>query len=868
MVSWFRVAALLVATSTVSCAAVEIIDVENESLAVSTAISNPKTVENLAAPAASVSVESPVATTTYILFSAKSTSSYEYPTTTASPTTTQKNPLVTVGEIVETALSNAIDTKTLSKAVELIEEATGNITRVLLGSAEIEKRDENKIVKRATSNGFTGDLFKAISTKALSKKFKEKELPLSIPDGVTNSVKYQTNKFYVNFFLGDQTYMVWSYPYGMQWVNSDYYGFAIQHTITANRVFGKANGDNKYSYYYNTINVRELIFSATSFSAVKMRVKNMKVMSANVQLSKSGSTSNYIEFPVVQGMGLVTSIYHGSLIPRIDSAVGYTKLTAETSSNLKSNVLKYRVTLTTGVQWLLYVVLPDSSKSFSFTVGSNSLKGSQSIDGLIIQAAVAPSTTSQEQYYDRAVGKYPTEAKVKAHGYSGKTAEYRFSYNTKGSSKSGSPIVFALPHHVETFTSATTAYKTGITIPSTTKGNMTAYLTSELIMTETFTTDIQFLPWTKALGSSTLTYSSAQLKAIAKVANTELAVDIPTLVNSVNSNYYSGKVLDKYAYILLVVSEIIGDEDLAKSTLASMKEAFATFISNKQYYPLMYDTKFGGITSTASQDGDTGADFGSAYYNDHHFHYGYFIHAAAVVGLVDNKFGDGTWIKSNQFWINSLIRDANNPSPDDSHFPVFRMFDWYAGHSWASGLFAGGDGRNEESSSEDYNFAYGIKLWGKVSGNKRMENIGDLMLAVMSRAMNKYMYYSSSNTVEPSDFIANKVSGIFYDNKIDHTTYFGTNEEYIHGIHMLPITPASALIRGLTFVEEEWLSLISSIIDDVESGWTSVLRLNQALFDAESSYSFFSGLSWDDSYLDNGQSRTWAMAFSAGISNI
>ena len=29
--------------------------------------------------------------------------------------------------------------------------------------------------------------------------------------------------------------------------------------------------------------------------------------------------------------------------------------------------------------------------------------------------------------------------------------------------------------------------------------------------------------------------------------------------------------------------------------------------------------------------GDAGADFGQYYYNDHHFHYGYFINAAATL---------------------------------------------------------------------------------------------------------------------------------------------------------------------------------------------------------------------------------------------
>lgn len=34
-------------------------------------------------------------------------------------------------------------------------------------------------------------------------------------------------------------------------------------------------------------------------------------------------------------------------------------------------------------------------------------------------------------------------------------------------------------------------------------------------------------------------------------------------------------------------------------------------------------------------------------------------------------------------WIEGLIRDSNNPSPQDKNFPQFRVFDWFTGHSWS-----------------------------------------------------------------------------------------------------------------------------------------------------------------------------------------
>lgn len=728
---------------------------------------------------------------------------------------------------------------------------------------------------KASVNGYSGDLFDAISTESPLSVFPRKELPLSIPSGVDNDgVPYETNKFYSNLFLGEQTDMIWSYPYGMFWKTQDYYGFGIQHTNASDRVFGSTDTNNEgvSSYYFNPTGNAELIFSSTSFSnsSNHMSVSNMRSMSALVQLSESSTVgSDYVDIPIVQGMGLVTAIYNGDLVPMLNSLIGVEDLTVETSSALSENISKYRATLFNGVEWLIYVTVPSGSKKFNLTAESPyKITGSTAIDGLIIQIAVAPESSSAEGYYDEAAGMYATDASVEGTVSGGTSAEYKFAYTTKGTSSSGKTIVFALPHHVESLSSTTKESSTGIKLTSTTKGDMYGYLTNELVMSETLETGIQFLPWVQAMNSD-LSYTSEQLTLLAKTANEELSVDIKETVASMDSMYYSGKVLDKYAYILLVVSDILEDEDVTNSTLSDMKDAFEPFINNEEYYPLMYDTKFGGVTSSASQGGDTGLEFGAAYYNDHHFHYGYFVHAAAVVGYIDKKLG-GTWAEDNKDWVNSLIRDVANPTEDDSYFPVSRMFDWFAGHSWASGLFASGDGNNEESSSEDYNFAYGMKLWGKVSGDNSMESRGDLMLAVMSRAMNKYFYYKEDNTVEPSNILPNKVSGIFFDNKIAYTTYFGTpadHPEYVHGIHMLPITPASSLIRIPSYVKEEWDDQISTFIDDVDSGWTGILRLNEALYDASSSYTFFSSDNWSSTYLDNGQSRTWGLAFSGGISN-
>jgi endo-1,3(4)-beta-glucanase len=52
------------------------------------------------------------------------------------------------------------------------------------------------------------------------------------------------------------------------------------------------------------------------------------------------------------------------------------------------------------------------------------------------------------------------------------------------------------------------------------------------------------------------------------------------------------------------------------------------------------------------------------------------------------------------------------------------------GHLWSKGIFGSADGKDEESSSEDYNFVYRMKLWGIVTKNAGINPHGNLMLAV------------------------------------------------------------------------------------------------------------------------------------------
>lgn len=164
--------------------------------------------------------------------------------------------------------------------------------------------------------------------------------------------------------------------------------------------------------------------------------------------------------------------------------------------------------------------------------------------------------------------------------------------------------------------------------------------------------------------------------------------------------------------------------------------------------------------------------------------------------------------------------------------------------------------------------SYGVKMWGKVIGDKNMEARGNLMLAMQARSLRHYFLYSDGNVDQPTAFVGNKVSGILFENKVDHTTFFGHEVAYIQGIHMLPLMPMSSLIRTPEFVQQEWTAYgMGNYSATLTSGWRGILMANLALIDAETSYAFFSNASGDfqTTMLDGGASQTWYLAWAAAL---
>lgn len=139
------------------------------------------------------------------------------------------------------------------------------------------------------------------------------------------------------------------------------------------------------------------------------------------------------------------------------------------------------------------------------------------------------------------------------------------------------------------------------------------------------------------------------------------------------------------------------------------------------------------------------------------------------------------------------------------------------------------------------------------------------MLAIIARSLNRYYLYTEDNTIQPPEFIGNRVAGILFENKCDHTTYFGTNPEYVQGIHMIPLLPSTKLTRPANFVRQEWATYFDNgRADTVDGGWKGILYANLATVDPKTAWDFFTRKDFDQMWLDGGASLTWYLAYCAG----
>lgn len=674
--------------------------------------------------------------------------------------------------------------------------------------------------------------------------------------GINQQGVLQTNKFYSGFFLEDQTTPVYTFPYTLSWPRgggpAQTWGLAISHTEASQRVFGPVKFNGAAEYYLNPVGIQYMILSATELgSSTALEMEGLTAFSARALLKSQGGGDTVISFPMVQGMAYVTGEFNGGH-PMIQTGVYFRSMT-RVDTDPKAGVSKYIFQLEDGSTWFVYGY---STNGGSLDLQLTNQGLAQSVNAFTGAVQITKNPGGADSALDDGAGIYPTGVDISG-STSGSSGSYTLSFNTAGTS-TGNLHMYALPHHVESFNGDTSSRATSYELQTTVKGMAVLVSGDSWTMEESgLPTNMDFAPWDNGSQSS---LSQAARDTIRPIAQSDVSQNMDDQ-SDLDSMYFSGKALAKFAQIVYVINDLLGDPGLAEAGLNRLKSAFGRFASNSQQYPLTYESAWGGVVSTATYvTGDAIADFGNTYYNDHHFHYGYHILAAAFIGHMDPS-----WVSSNRDYVNTLVRDIANPSGDDSWFPQWRNFDWYHGHSWAHGLFPAADGKNQESSSEDVMAVYACKMWGRVIGDEDLVARSDLQLAVLTRSLRNYYLYEDDNTVQPANFIGNKVAGILFENKIHHTTFFSPDIEAIQGINMIPVHAPTGLTRNKNYISEEWDAFFSDgRIDAIDNPWKGIAYAQYALVDPQAAWNFFASGSFQDKWIDGGASRSWYLAYAAG----
>ncbi|MFF0154968.1 glycosyl hydrolase [Micromonospora sp. NPDC005203] len=291
-----------------------------------------------------------------------------------------------------------------------------------------------------------------------------------------------------------------------------------------------------------------------------------------------------------------------------------------------------------------------------------------------------------------------------------------------------------------------------------------------------------------------------------------------------NDTYWTGKGLGRAARIAEIADQVndTTTRDSALNAIRGTLTDWFTASSGKTSRVFYYDNNWGTLIGYP-------ASYGSDQeLNDHHFHYGYFIAAAATLA----KF-DPTWATASRYggMVDLLIRDANNYQRDDTRFPYLRDFDIYAGHDWASGHGSFGSGNNQESSSEGMNFANALIQWGQVTGNTAVRDAGVFLYTTQAAAIQEY-WFDSSDQNFPAAFGHSTVGMVWGDGGA-YATWFSGEPEMIQGINLLPVTGGHLYLgNNPAYVRTNYAELVRNN-GGQPTVWQDILWQFQALGDPD-----------------------------------
>ena len=262
----------------------------------------------------------------------------------------------------------------------------------------------------------------------------------------------------------------------------------------------------------------------------------------------------------------------------------------------------------------------------------------------------------------------------------------------------------------------------------------------------------------------------------------------PSAWNTARDTYFTGKNYGKVAELIALAHNARLEEeatilrDWLKAELEDWFTASTNDVFDEQKY-FAFDSQWNTLL------GFDEAFASHQQLNDHHFHYGYFVRAAAEICRVD-----ADWCGADQWgpMVELLIRDYAG-GREDPLFPYLRHFDPANGFSWASGQVNFVRGNNNESTSEAAN-AYGaMVLYGLATGNSDLTERGIYLHASQTAAVREYWTNIDGHEAPGTDRdnfppgYGPLMTSIVWGDGGAFATFFSGARAHILGIQTLPI---------------------------------------------------------------------------------
>jgi endoglucanase Acf2 len=250
--------------------------------------------------------------------------------------------------------------------------------------------------------------------------------------------------------------------------------------------------------------------------------------------------------------------------------------------------------------------------------------------------------------------------------------------------------------------------------------------------------------------------------------------------------YFGGKALYRAAMLYQLAVQL-GADEAAAAMKARLTDTLGQWTdpqgcSKRAAFCFVYDEEAHGLVGLTPS-------FGSEEFNDHHFHYGYFLYAAGVLAQHDPA------LATQYAPVMNLLAADLGSSAGNGAFPDLRVFDAYASHSWASGTSPFADGNNQESSSEAVTAWTGLALWARASQNAALETEASWLLSNEAHA--GLAYWTNVDRAQPvyAGF-EHQVVSLNWGGKRDYGTWFSAEPAAMLGILLIPMSPASGYLAG------------------------------------------------------------------------